>query len=169
MRNGGFTDGSRCINGADNHLRFTNSRSAAVPPQAVEVGACAPAPAMCASMAPHRAIARTRPEIDEAVAVETTVASMVHLLHHGRVDIDCRPRLRQRGGGCSWRGRQHAEGNQAGCQSEFSDHGSIPHCHVAASGARAPFDLSPHTTLCTGHLNDDPTSSSGAVHFKSFG
>jgi hypothetical protein len=44
------------------------------------------------------------------------MASMAHLLHHRVVDIDRRPRLRERGGGCGWRRRQHTEGNQAGCQ-----------------------------------------------------
>lgn len=158
------------------HVAQTNSaatartslgRSAAVPPHAPEVGARAPAPPVRASMAPHRAVAGSGAEIDKAIPVEAMVASMVHLLHHRGIDIDRRPRLRERGSGCGWRRRQHAEGNQAGCQREFSNHGSIPHCEIA--GAHAPSVHLPARKVTAGHLNNGPTRNSGAVHFKRFG
>jgi hypothetical protein len=58
----------------------------------------------------------------QTVPVKPMMTPMAHLLHHRVFDIHGRPRLRQRGGGYGWRCRQHAQGNQAGCQGESSDH-----------------------------------------------
>ena len=114
--------------------------SAAVPPQATVIGPRAPAPPVRAPVAPDRATAWPRAQIHEAMPVEAReamVPAVVNLLHHGRyVGVDRGPRLRQGGSRGGRRHSQQPDGNQPGCQRQFSDHGSIPSFRSKLRGAR---------------------------------